>query len=389
VHNIVFDWWIAGGTLGLLAYLSIFAAAFWTLWKKGDFTVAERSILIGLLAGYFCHNFFVFDNITSYILFGMVLAYIVQRVSAADNTPALWFPSVPRGAAPVAALVAAAAAGGIVWWVNAGALAANQTILAGLSQQSGGLEQNLADFEQAISYNTYGNQEAREQLAQVATELSSASGVSTSTQEAFASTAVQQLELQSQVSPLDARFPLFEGVLLDAYGAYDQAQPVLERALSLSPTKQTIMFELGLNDEARGDTAGALSVFASAYNEETDNSEARIFYAAAAIRAGDDATADQVLAPIIPTGKAADPRITSAYVSRKEYGKLVTIWKAAVAVNPTNVQDYFTLAAAYYAEGDTTDAIATLTAAEKEDPTATTQADQLIQQIKNGTVQLQ
>ncbi|MHB1086469.1 MAG: O-antigen ligase family protein, partial [Minisyncoccota bacterium] len=73
VHNIVFDWLVAGGFLGLITYLSIFIVALWTLWRSGGFTIAERSLLTGLLAGYFCHNFFVFDNVTSYILFGTVL----------------------------------------------------------------------------------------------------------------------------------------------------------------------------------------------------------------------------------------------------------------------------------------------------------------------------
>jgi O-antigen ligase len=33
-HNIVLDWLIAGGFLGLLSYLSIFVAAFWLIWRR-------------------------------------------------------------------------------------------------------------------------------------------------------------------------------------------------------------------------------------------------------------------------------------------------------------------------------------------------------------------
>ena len=79
VHDVIFDWWVAGGTLGLLAYLSIFMAAFYTLWRTINFSVAEKSLFTGLIIGYFVHNIFVFDNVSSWILFGTILAYIVWR----------------------------------------------------------------------------------------------------------------------------------------------------------------------------------------------------------------------------------------------------------------------------------------------------------------------
>lgn len=387
VHNIVFDWWVAGGTLGLLAYLSIFATALYVIWKSRAFTLAERSILTGLLAGYFCHLFFVFDNVTSYILFGTILAYIAWRAGAVDMQKDVPLPTLSRGMAPLVALVALLVAGGVIWWVNVPAYAENVAILAGLAQEPGGLSENLADFDKAISYNTYGNQEAREQLAQVATQLAGSS-VSSDIKQQFAMDSVKQLEAQSLVSPLDARFPLFEGVLLDAYGQYQAALTALEKAHQLSPDKQTILFEMGLNAEARNDNATALTDFKQAFDLDQADTDARIYYASAAIRAKDDTLADQLLAPIIPTGQAADQRIEAAYVSRGEYDKIAAIWKAHIAANPTDLQGYFTLAAAYYAEADKTDAIAALKAAEAQDPTIASQADPLIQQIQNGTAKL-
>ena len=76
-HDVFFDWLIAGGALGLLAYLSMFGALIYYLWfsKKKHFSIAERSIFTGMLVGYFIHNIFVFDNLTSYIVFFSLLAY--------------------------------------------------------------------------------------------------------------------------------------------------------------------------------------------------------------------------------------------------------------------------------------------------------------------------
>jgi tetratricopeptide (TPR) repeat protein len=300
-------------------------------------------------------------------------------------------PALSRGAAPAVAILVLLAGLALAWVVNGKAYEENRAILSGLSQQSGGLTQNLADFQQAISYNTYGNQEAREQLTQVASEIATApsSEVSDDIKNQFLNVAATQMQLQEQVSPLDARFPLFLGTLLDSYGQYAQAQTALEKAHELSPDKQTILFELAMNAQARGDTAGALNDFAQAYNLEPDYLDARLYYAAAAIEAGDDATADQLLAPITASGEAADSRIAAAYASRKEYSKIIPLWQAHIAVDPTDSQAYFTLAAAYYAGGQSAQAISELKAVEQVDPSSVSQAQTLIQQIQSGTAKLQ
>jgi O-antigen ligase len=79
VHNIIFDQLIAGGFMGLFGYLSILATALWNLWQKNTFSFSEQSILSGLFAAYFFQNLFFVESTTSYILLGMVLAYIVSR----------------------------------------------------------------------------------------------------------------------------------------------------------------------------------------------------------------------------------------------------------------------------------------------------------------------
>lgn len=78
-HNVVFDYLISGGILGLLSYLGIFFAAFYYLlrlvFSKKENAYAATAF-IGLLGGYFFQNLFVFDQLTSYILFFGFLAYI-------------------------------------------------------------------------------------------------------------------------------------------------------------------------------------------------------------------------------------------------------------------------------------------------------------------------
>jgi O-antigen ligase/cytochrome c-type biogenesis protein CcmH/NrfG len=389
VHNTVLDWLVAGGALGLLSYLALFACALRYIWKRDIFDVFERGILTGLLAAYFFHNLFVFDNITSYMLFVSTLAYIAWRVNAASAAAPL-FASVwtARTALPIVAVFAALAVWGTGWWVNAKPLEANRTLLKAIATQPEGITKNLEYFKASIALRSYGTQEAREQLSQGAAQLVRAEGVPDDVKKTFAETAVQEMSLQAEASPLDARFPLFLGVLLDAYGAYAEAAPALARALELSPKKQTILYEIGSNAFARGDTAAMLAAFKQAYELAPENNDARLYYAAALIRAEGADAADELLQPLIASGAAADPRITAAYVARERYDKVAVIWEAKVKADPQNVQAHFTLAAAYFGAKNTARAISTLETVGNLIPSAKAQADQFIKEIRDGTAKI-
>jgi O-antigen ligase len=210
VHNVIFDWLVAGGFLGLLAYLSIFAATLWVIWRSGAFTVAERSLLTGLLAGYFVHNFFVFDNVTSYILFGTILAFVMYRQT--DHTkaaPIFAREVVARSMLPYTAIAAVVVVWGLAWGINGKAYAQNRTLLTALSTQ-GNLDTTYDLFKKAIAYGAFGTQEVREQLAQGSSQIAQAN-VPVETKQKFYTLATQEMTLQAAASPLDARFPLFLG----------------------------------------------------------------------------------------------------------------------------------------------------------------------------------
>jgi O-antigen ligase len=87
VGNIIFDQLIAGGFMGLFAYLSVFATVLGILWQRNAFCLSERALLSGLFAAYLFQNLFFHDSTASYILFGTVLAYIVRRSYRGTRSP--------------------------------------------------------------------------------------------------------------------------------------------------------------------------------------------------------------------------------------------------------------------------------------------------------------
>ncbi|MSU73964.1 hypothetical protein EXS56_02375, partial [Candidatus Kaiserbacteria bacterium] len=387
---------VAGGILGLLSYLSIFAAALVALWHRSRdpkavsaFTVVESSILTGVLAGYFFHNLFVFDNVTSYMLFGLVIAYIAWRRSESAGAPRLWAASLPEKALPVIAVVAALLVWGAASWINSSALAQNRLLIQAISPHSEGISKNLEYIKKALAEGSVGTQEAREQLVQMATKVAGIPGVDVKTKQEFYDLAVAEITLQQEASPLDARPALFLGMLHDTFGNYAAGAKAFEHAHALSPTKQSILYEMARNAQMRGDVAGMMQYFKTAYELETKNVQARILYAAGAIAIKNDALANELLAPIIGAGEAADARITGAYLAQKRYDKIALVWEPYVKAHPENVQGYFTLAAAYYGMGERTKAIAALEAASKLSTDVALQAAGFIEQIRNGTLRLE
>ena len=405
VHNVVFDWLVAAGFLGLLGYLSIIFFALYYIWKKPTipapvpakrkevngpaFGVLEKSLLTGLLAAYFFHNLFVFDNIASYVFFATTLAYIVSRATSAGDYPFVLSKSqLPYSSIPMVAAFAVVLVWGLAWGVNSKALNQGRDLILAISPQQEGINKNLEYFKKAVGTMSIGTQEASEQVAQAAAILAQNQNVPMDIKMQFADLAKEGLQKQSELSPLDARFPLFLGVLLTAYGDLDGASKSLERALELSPTKQTILFEVAQNAIARGDGDAALKAYKQAFELAPEFDTARIYYAAYLIKTQQDKLADEVLAPIIPKGSAANPRIAAVYAERGRYDKIVLIWKARVAAHPEDIQARFTLAAALYASGKSGEAIATLEEIAQLDSNSKPQVDSLIQEIRGGTLKI-
>lgn len=381
VHNIIFDWLVAGGVLGLLAYLSLHVLALLMVWRRGAFEPYEKAILTGLLAGYFFYLLFTFDNITSYIFFTALLAFLAVRSHEEMPQPSKEW--LPRRMLPYTAIAGVALSWIGAWYVNADGIAQNRAIINGLSAQESA-EKNLDYFRKAVSYNSIGNQEAREQFIQAAISVVRAPAAPDNLKLAFITESSDAMRTLTEDATYNARFPLFLGVVLDQAGAYDDAKRYLDEAHARSPKKQTIFFELGLNAFARGAHEEAVGYFKEAYDEAPAYQDAQVFYTAALVRAGKDSEADAMIADLMDEGVADDARIASAYATRNRYDKIVAIWSEHIQRHPDDLEARFVLASAYYAAQNPAKAIAELEAIKRDVPSAAAQADQLITQIRSG-----
>lgn len=405
-HNVFLDWLVTGGAVGLLAYLSLFAVSFYYLlggrtipqpgWSglrgrisaliskaRADEDFTGRSVLIGLFTAYFVQNFFVFDNIGSYILFFSVLAYLNYlygvECGLLDRAAAAYQKTVPV-LAGVAILVPFLAF--VIYTVNVKVFLAAKTLIVAMQPQEGkGVLYNLELFEKVIGYETLGTPEAREQFLQVAAAVAGAQGVSSDVKEQFASKAKAEMVKQHEARPYDSRYPLFLGSFLASTGNVDEALIYLNRAHELSPHKQLIFFEIASIYARKGDYEEALRYAKEAYDLEPAFPEARKIYALLAIYTGNVPLADEIIAD---QKLYTDQRFVNAFLSQGRADRVVEAWKSLVAENPNDTQNHISLAAAYLANGERSRAVKELETAIALDPAFREQGEYLIGEIKAG-----
>lgn len=300
-HNVFFDWLVSAGALGLLAYLSFFVGALYLIWRRGgERSIIEKSVLTGLLGGYFFQNLFVFDNLTSLIYFGTILAYIEgtsypkteilkdRKISGqAKGSEDLTF--LVSGGACILALV-------LLYTVNYKGIMQNTTLLRAMTERTAeGAPHNLALFKEAIAYNSLGTAEVREQLAQLAMNGFDQAQAPSDIQKQFTALAGSELEKQAVELPRDARYQVFAGSYLLRVGQADQALPYILKAVELSPNKQSILFELGSVYYTQKNFVKAEEAFKKAYELEPEYQEAEKYYLQILIASGKRAEAEKIL----------------------------------------------------------------------------------------------
>lgn len=409
VHNIVFDWLIAGGILGFLAYASlVFTSVFYATVRplyakyRDTFSVTERGLLLGVLAGYIAHNVFVFDNLISYTLFTAIIAMIHART--AISVPAVQEfeveePIIKNIAVPTVLVLAI----GLIYFVNVPGMQAAGDLIDGF--QSPTPEGQYQAFDTALNRGSFGMQEIREQMTRITQTIAQDPNFATRMQEQYArlpaaeqtkkieevrnlflSRTETELANQIKETPEDVRILVFQSSFYRVIGKPLEAQAILEKAIELSPEKQQTHFELGLSLLQQNDINGAFARFKTAYELEPKNEQARMFYAAAAIYVGDLATRDALITPEYRTQYITNDFVLRALYDKKIFPDLIALLNERIVLQPGDTQLRVSLAAVQREAGDVPGAIKTLEQAIVDFPSFKTQGDQYIADLVTGTV---
>ena len=389
-HNVFLDWLVNSGIVGLIAYLSLYVLFLYVVWKS-SLGIAEKSVLTGLLAGYFVHNIFVFDNLASYVLFFAVLGFanslpkreIVQgQVSMSSPN---WFGMNPVRMDAVEYIVAPIAIVlliGAVYFYNVRPIQANTRLISAL-QACGGQSADTAAFQNTLNVNTYvANQEIREQLLSCAGGVLSNQQAAGPTKQAFFTLANKEIQVQIAATPKDARIYVLGGAFYDSIGQYVQAASLLEEGHRLSPGKQTLDFELATALINTGKSPEAEALLKQAYESAPDYFQAKNAYAITMVLDGKEAQARQMFnndPAIFDTQQMA-----GIYASQKQYAKAITIFQNLASSSPTDVNIQGQLAQLQFTAGMKSASIKTLQGILKNHPELKDQIDAAIKQAQSG-----
>ncbi len=393
-HDIVFDWLIAGGVVGLLAYLSVLLSAFYYLfWLplfKGDdtFSVPERALLIGLLAAYFLHNLVVFDNIISYIFYAIILAYIHARV--ARPIPTLTSYRVNEDVAfsvvsPVVAVVLVA----VIYFVNVPSMLAAHDIISALTTQT--VTDKLEQFEKALARGGFADQEIVEQMSQATISTLSNTKVSVDDKNKIYQATVAEFDKFITKKPGDARLYMLLSTVFQVAGQPESAIKTLQEGEQFSPKKQTLLFAEGLTYISMGETDKAREVLERAYRLDESFDTAKIYYALSLLYVGEKEEALSLIGEealqnddSLKTALTNNDTFARGVIETNNYDVAIDVFKERVAKDPTSLQNRINLVVAYYKNGNTKEAFDAVEKIQTDGLATEEQKVQMLEQLQLG-----
>jgi O-antigen ligase/cytochrome c-type biogenesis protein CcmH/NrfG len=353
-HNVFIDWAMNGGIVGFGAYVALFILALVSVWKS-DFNIKERAILTSLLIAYAIHNMFVFDNLASYIMFFLALAFLSSEWHA--RRKALASAHTAGGHADTAAqpgrlvrtemklhsfdinndvtnwvIVPIVIVLGlwIIYFINVRAIDQNLNLISAMENcqgagQTGAPALDPTLFTKAEQGPYLGLQEIHEQVYSCAEQVIGAQqGVTNDVKLAYYQLASDAFTTQTKMTPNDLRGYLFAGSFYNDLGQWSVALPYLTRAYQLSPVKQSVLFALAQNDingaTTAASTTDAVALLAKAYNEAPDYPQAQTSYAQGLFITKQYAAAQALLEKII-AATPSDLQSTMMLAASDEYLK--------------------------------------------------------------------
>jgi len=391
-HSTPLDWLIAGGALGFLAYASIFLALLFYIFKSEsqNLSRSEKGVMLGLIAAYVFNNLFVFDQISSYILFFTVIAYIHSNSPEAPLS--LWNKVAGKikkileseRSKPVLEALILLITIGILYFVIYLPWQQNRQLLNVLKLNNEGKAGTLEEYTKPLSGYGMGFSESLEHISQAVINVSANPSAPTELKQKLFDAVDKAYGKQLGVAPNDARYRLFYGVFLSRFGWYGKAIEQLVIAQKLSPKKQQMYSELISNYLLDNKIAEALQAAKTSYELEPSNDEARLIYGYTLMAAGNNSLANEILKEVPASKIIFDDRYISVLLALKDYSQIIEVAKKRIELQSDVLQHRITLGAAYLQAGRRQEAIQVLEEIIKLDPSFKEKGEYYINEIKAG-----
>jgi len=382
-HNAFIDWLSAGGVPAFLLYLSLYGMAIFLLWQSTALSRPERIALTAALTGYAIHNFFVFDNLYSYVYFFAILALIDSQVARPieklENAPELDSVSATTYAVPIVAAITLL----FIWYVNITGMQVSNKLIVALSGPLD-VQGRILLLEDLAKNPAFAAQEIREQIVSFSAAAVQNAQVTNEEKQRAVSLAVTEMQKQITAYPQDARARIQLSYVYRSIGDMERALEEIRTAITLSPKKQSFWIEAGVAEWNAGNVTNARKDFYTAYELGKQFPALAAYAATGDFIVGDSNTAEKILLEAYGTTNVDSDVLAAAYYYIKDWPRLIALWKTRAEKPNASADVWFSLAAAYYTAGDTASAIQTINKAMALYPESASMGAQALQQIREA-----
>lgn len=389
-HDTYLDWAIAGGALGLLSYLTIIFYLLYYTFKSTELEKRDKAIILGLVSAYLFNNIFVFDQISSYILFFTVLAYAHFY---APETTMFWWDKISaklgkisgsEKSKPITEALVLIFIIAVLYFVIYAPWQQNKNLLAVLKLNNEGKIGTIEEYTKPLAGYGMGFSESLEHVSQTAIGAASNPNAPAELKQKLFNVVDGAFKKHIKKVPNDARYRFFYGIFLSRFGWYGRAVEQLREAQKFSPQKQGIAFEIINNLLLDGKTEEALQIAKTTYESEPSYEEAKFIYSLTLLASGNKISSDEILKAVSESKIIFDDRYISVLLAFKKFSEIIAVVQKRIELDPGNLQHRITLTAAYLQAGRREGAIQTLQEIIKLNPSFKEKGDYYIKEIQAG-----
>lgn len=282
VHNIILEWLIIGGIIGLIAYLSVWGAVVYELWRKNNtFNTNTKIIISGFLLAYFVSNLSLFDNLLSLMAFMTTLAFVENRTS--KNVSQTIFKANGKVFLLSSTFIVAITFI-VIKMTCLKAYQTNKSIVD--AYNAGSIEEVIETYSQAYSKAIIGRQEIAEQLGNMANDVAS-NPIPEVTKKRYFEEAKSIMKTELNHHPNYARLQIIYGNLLEAEGNIEEAIKTYKKVQILASKRQSSLIQLAILYAKNRKFKQANELLEETYSLEKQNEEPKVYQIIVMTMAGD------------------------------------------------------------------------------------------------------
>ena len=235
-HNVYLDQLMAGGVIGLSAYLSILFYLFFKLFKARREDYWRFSVFTGLLTAYAIHNFFVFDTLNTSFLYIFIIGLVSYRTS--DVQEDVGRPQPNNQAFNYAFVILIILNILVFYKLIYLPVKINRAMYIGYYYAVADTFRSYENFKQALNYK-FGSVEGAVQLNKMNDVVEAQTDLSAATKAKYLALNREKLEFASANFPLDIKTKMYLGQLIlnnyEDIKELDEAESLLLESKKLSP----------------------------------------------------------------------------------------------------------------------------------------------------------